>query len=428
LSKRGPIPTELLPATAAIDGAGRLSVGGVDLVELAEEFGTPLFVYDEADIVMRCRAALSSFPGGVYYASKAFLCKHVARLVTGEGLGLDVATGGELAVAQAAGIGGNRLTLHGNNKSEAELVQAIAYGVDRIVVDDGSEVPRIAATAAALSPGRRQKVLVRVTPGVMVDTHRFVMTGQADSKFGVEIASGAAERVIQAILSEPHLSLVGLHFHLGSQIFDLSAFEVAVSVVAPLLERYEIGELSIGGGLGVAYVEGEVGASFEELAARVNAALKANGLQDVSVTIEPGRSIVARAGITLYRVGVIKELSTGTRYVAVDGGMSDNPRPVLYGSGYEVFAPGAAASDRDVPVRLVGKHCESGDVVVEDGALPTGIGPGDVVATPVTGAYGYSMASNYNKVPRPAVVFVRDGKARLVLRRETYDDLMRLEV
>jgi diaminopimelate decarboxylase len=400
-------------------------VGGVDLCSLAEAHGTPLFVYDEAHLRARCREAVAAWGDGVAYASKAFLCRAMAALAHEEGMCLDVATGGELHVALAAGVPGSRLVVHGNNKSLDELAAARAAGA-RIVVDSFDELDRLEALHRA--DGRVATVLVRVTPGVEAHTHEYVMTGQEDSKFGFGLRSGAAAEALSLARASAAVELVGIHAHIGSQIFLLSSFVKAVEVLAPFVAEAGVGELVVGGGLGVPYVEGEEAPSITEWAAAVKAACARAGVPpSVRVTAEPGRAIVATAGLTLYRVGTIKRIPGVRTYVAVDGGMSDNPRPVLYGSGYEAFLPRAADAERPLVATVVGKHCESGDVVVRDARLPVDVRVGDILCTPVTGAYGHSMASNYNKVPRPAVVFVRDGEVRLVVRRETYDDLLRLD-
>jgi len=419
------LPVHLLPHTAAVGCDGRLSVGGVDLVDLAEEMGTPLFVYDEEDIRLRCREALAAWGEGVAYASKAFLCKAMASLVRDEGMWLDVSTGGELAVALAGGFPAERIVLHGNNKSEEELACALRAGVGRIVVDSFDEIARL----EKLTGGQvRPAVLARVTPGVAAHTHQFISTGMDDSKFGFGLNSGDAVQALEHLRSSSSVQLVGIHVHIGSQVFRVDSYARAVEVVARLFGRFELSELCVGGGLGVPYVEGESAPSMGDWARVVKQACETAGLPpSVRVTAEPGRSIVARSGITLYRVGTIKELPGIRTYVAVDGGMSDNPRPVLYGSGYEAFLPREVLAERPRPARVVGKHCESGDVLVADACLPADVAVGDVLATPVTGAYGYSMASNYNKVPRPAVAFVGGGKARLVVRRETHEDLIRLD-
>ncbi len=433
-SSAAPIAPHLLPLTAAVGADGRLLVGGVDICRLADEQGTPLFVYDEEHLRARCREAVAAFGPGVAYGAKAFLCKSMARLAREEGMLLDVATGEELSIALAAGASPSSLVLHGNNKSAEELDTACSLGVHRVVVDSSDELDRLVGALAARRTGpggsapAPQQALVRVTPGVEAHTHEFVTTGREDSKFGFSLASGAADAAVEAIAAVDGLELVGAHAHIGSQIFRLDAFVQEIALLVPFVKRHGLSELCIGGGLGVAYLNGEAAPSIREWASVVHAACASAGLaQQVRVTAEPGRAIVATAGITCYRVGTIKHLPGIRTYVAVDGGMSDNPRPVLYGSGYEAFLPRAASSPRPLPARVVGKHCESGDVLVESARLPADLAVGDVLATPVTGAYGFSMASNYNRLRRPAVVFVGDGKARVVVRRERVDDLLRLE-
>ena len=426
----GPVGAALLPATAHIDPDGRLGVGGVDLVDLAGRYGTPLFVYDEQHLRARCRQAVAAWGEGVAYATKAFLCRAMASLAADEGMHLDVSTGGELHVALSAGVAPARLVLHGNNKSEAELARALDVGVGRIVVDSFDEIDRLAhlTSHAGGAGARRQAVMIRVTPGVEAHTHEFVRTGQEDSKFGFGLASGAAADGVARLRAVAGVELVGVHAHIGSQVFRVESFAEEVEVLAGFFAPLGLSELCIGGGLGAAYVSGEEGPSLADWARTVHEACRRSGIPEgTRITAEPGRSIVATAGLTLYRVGTIKELPGVRTYVAVDGGMSDNPRPVLYGSGYETFLPRAAGATRPRAVTVVGKHCESGDVVVADARLPADLAVGDILATPVTGAYGYSMASNYNKVARPAVVFVGDGVARVVVRRETDDDLLRLD-
>lgn len=415
------LPHNLLPDTAEVGADGRLSVGGCDLLDLAAEHGTPLFVYDEEHLRARCREAVAAFGDGVAYAAKAFLCLAMARLVAEEGMHLDVATGGELHVALAAGVDPERLVLHGNNKSVDELARAREVGVGRIVVDSFDELDRLEALNRDddLVP----RVLLRITPGVEAHTHEFVQTGQDDSKFGFGLASGAAAEAVERASASAAVHVLGLHTHIGSQVFAADSFEKAVGVLAPFVLATGLPELSVGGGLGVAYVEGETAPSITEWAEGIHHACAEAGIT-ARVTAEPGRAIAAAAAVTLYTVGTIKDLPHIREYVSVDGGMSDNPRPVLYGSGYETFLPRAADADRTREVRLVGKHCESGDLLVREGLVPADLAVGDVLATPVTGAYGHSMGSNYNKVLRPAVVFVRDGQARLVVRRETEDDLI----
>ena len=425
----GPVRTELLPMTAQVRTDGNLAVGGTNLLELAQRFGTPLFVYDEEHLRTRCRDAVAAWGDGVAYATKAFLCLAMARLAHEEGMLLDVSTGGELHVALAAGVPPARLVFHGNNKSENEMARALGVGVGRIVVDSFDEIGRLARLAPMPSAGNHlQAVMIRVTPGVEAHTHDFVRTGQEDSKFGFGLASGAASDAVARVRALPGVDLVGIHAHIGSQVFRVKSFAEEVEVLAGFFAPLGLRELCVGGGLGVPYVANETAPSIGQWAQTVHDACRGAGIPaGTLITAEPGRSIVATAGITLYRAGTIKELPGVRTYVAVDGGMSDNPRPVLYGSGYEAFLPREAAAPRPRAARVVGKHCESGDIVVLDARLPADIAVGDVVATPVTGAYGYSMASNYNKVPRPAVVFVSDGDARLVVRRETDDDLIRLD-
>ncbi len=419
------LPISLLSDNAAIATDGRLSVAGCDVLDLADEFGTPLFVYDDDHMRARCREAVTAFGDGVAYATKAFLCTAMAQLAHEEGMHLDVATGGELHVALHAGVPADRLVMHGNNKSELELQTALEAGVGRIVVDSFEEMHRIEAIVADGVPAPR--VLIRVNPGVDAHTHEYLQTGAADSKFGFGLAGGAAEAAIDRAAGSPAMHLAGIHAHIGSQVFVVDSFVKAVGTLAPLVRRASAAEFSIGGGLGVAYVEGESAPSITEWAGAVRMACAEAGIES-RILAEPGRSIVAQAAITLYRVGTIKSIDGVRTFVSVDGGMSDNPRPVLYGSGYEAFLPRSTTAERDRRVRVVGKHCESGDVIVHDAAVPDDLAVGDVLATPVTGAYGHSMGSNYNMVLRPPVVFVRDGAARLVVRRETFADLVERDV
>jgi diaminopimelate decarboxylase len=421
----GPLPWGLLPDSAAIHDDGWVSVGGCSTHDLAEEFGTPLFVYDEDHLRARCREAVATFGDGVAYAGKAFLCLAMARLVHEEGMHLDVATAGEMHVALAAGVPADRLVLHGNNKSEAELARARDQGVGRIVVDSFDELDRLDRLHAA--DGRRPKVLLRATPGVEAHTHEFVQTGQVDSKFGFGVASGDLGKAVDRAAASPSVELVGVHTHIGSQVFVAAFFRQAIEVIAPWVRDLDLPELSIGGGLGVPYVAGEEAPTLGQWGRVVIDACREVGIR-ARVTAEPGRAIAAQAAITLYTVGTIKDIPGVRTYVAVDGGMSDNPRPVLYGSGYEAFLPRAVDAPRPRTVTVVGKHCESGDVLVRDARVPQDLRVGDILATPVTGAYGQSMGSNYNKVPRPAVVFAREGDARPVVRRETDDDLLRLDL
>lgn len=417
----GPVPMSLLPDHAGVADDGMLTVGGVRIDDLVAEYGSPLFIYDENHLRARCREAVAAFGDGVAYATKAFLCRAMARLAHEEGMHLDVATGGELAVALAAGVPGSRLVLHGNNKSRAELAAALDAGVARIVIDSFDEIDRIEAIHA--DTGQVATALVRVTPGVEAHTHEFIATGQDDSKFGFTVSTGVAAAAVERATASPAIDLVGIHAHIGSQVFRLDSFRRAIEVLAAFSNPLGLPELSVGGGLGVAYVEGEETLPIPAWGKIVREACDAAGIT-ARVTAEPGRTIAAAAAVTVYQVGTVKELDGIRTYVSVDGGMSDNPRPVLYGSGYETFLPRAVRAERPRPVRVVGKHCESGDVLVREAWVPEDLAVGDLLATPVTGAYGHSMGSNYNMVLRPAVVFVRDGDARVVVRRQTVEDLL----
>ncbi len=418
----GPLSPTLLPDSAQVLENDVL-VGGVSLVEIAATYGTPLFVYDEATLRARAAEAAAAFDDGVAFATKSFLCGAMARLAHEEGLCVDVATGGEFDLVRRAGVPASRVIVHGNNKSEAELVTAIDARVHRLVVDNFDEIARLRGLVSATRP---VSCLVRVTPGVEAHTHEFIRTGQEDSKFGFSLSSGDARRAIEELRSIPGVTLHGVHAHIGSQIFELDGFVATLRILADFTRGDSFDEVCVGGGLGVAYVEGESAPSLTEWGRTLRAAAAEAGLATTRLLAEPGRSIVASAALTLYRVGTVKPVAART-YMAVDGGMSDNPRPVLYGSGYEAFDVARPLAERSRSLRLVGKHCESGDVIIDEAWLPEATGVGDLVATPVTGAYGYSMASNYNRVPRPAVVFVADGVAREVLRRETFEDLARLE-
>ncbi|MFL6243037.1 MAG: diaminopimelate decarboxylase [Acidimicrobiia bacterium] len=414
----------------------RLQDAGM-LEALATELGTPLFVYDEDDLRRRCREYVSTFgAGNVAYAGKAFLCVAMARLVAEEGLLLDVATGGELHVALHAGFPPERIVFHGNNKSTEELTAALDAGVGRVVADSFDELDRLERLATERSA--RPSVLVRATPGVEAHTHEFIETGTLDSKFGFTTHDGVALEAARRVVESAVLRFSGLHCHIGSMIERLDAYARAVAIVIDLCAAIEestgtrVEELNMGGGLAARYLATDPVMSLAEYESTLRTTVKecvANaGIGEVPhLMIEPGRSISAPAAITLYRVGTVKTVPHGRTYVAVDGGMSDNPRPVVYGAGYEAYLPARIDEPRPLVCSIAGKHCEQGDLVVTDARLPDGIQVGDLLAVPVTGAYGYAMASNYNKVPRPAVVFVRDGQARVVVRRETPDDLVRLD-
>ncbi len=421
----GPIPRHLLPDNASVNPDGVLVVAGVNIADLVAEHGTPLFVYDEDHLRARCREAVETFGPGVAYATKAFLCVAMAQLAHVEGMHLDVATLGELHTALAAGVPAADCVLHGNNKSTTELRTALEAGIGRVVIDSFDELDRL--DALHQSTGLVAPSLLRVTPGVEAHTHEFIATGQDDSKFGFTVSTGLADVAIERAQSSAGIDLRGIHAHIGSQVFSVDSLRRSARVLGELSNRFSLDELSVGGGLGVAYVGEEEGISIAQWGRAVRQECADAGVT-ARIVAEPGRSIVATAGITVYEVGTIKHLEGIRTYVAVDGGMSDNPRPVLYGSGYECFVATRAEADRTVPIRLVGKHCESGDVIVREGFVDPDLAVGDLLVTPVTGAYGHSLASNYNKMPRPAVVFVSNGQARVVIRRETLDDLLRLDV
>lgn len=424
---------QVLPPSAELTAEGHLSLGGCDLVTLAEEFGTPLVAYDEAHLRTMCasyRAALdAAAPGGeVLYASKAFFGLAMLRLAAEEGMSVDVASGGELHAALRAGFDPARIHMHGNAKSRRELDEALAAGVGTVIVDNPGEIATLGELAVAR--GVEQEILVRVTPGVKPSTHSYIATGQLDSKFGFSIAGGAAAEAVALARATAGVRLVGLHCHIGSQLFDLSAYPAAAAIVADFAAEVGGQDLSVmdmGGGLGIAYSRGDRPAAVETLVETIVDAVRAEwgrvGLPMPKIMLEPGRSIVGRAGVTVYRVMSIKDVPGVRRYVAVDGGMSDLLRPMLYGAVYESLLANRAGEEPAGEVRLVGKHCESGDVLVAAAELPE-VRPDDLVCLPATGAYGVSMASNYNGVTRPAVVFVRDGEARLVTRREEYADIV----
>ncbi|WP_203968256.1 diaminopimelate decarboxylase [Sediminihabitans luteus] len=445
------------PSGAELADDGSLTLAGIDVRELAEQQGTPAFVLDEADFRARARRYADAFTEAfgavgaevdVFYAGKAFLSVAVARWACEEGLNVDTCTGGELAVALRAEVPGARLGLHGNNKSDDEIRRAIDARVGRVVVDSLAEIERVAALAAAA--GRtaedRVPVMVRVTTGIHAGGHEFISTAHEDQKFGISLAGGQALAALDAVLAHPELELLGAHSHIGSQIQDAAAFEAAARAMLGLRAEhartsgYLAPELDLGGGYGIAYTADEtpidVPAVARALARTVADACAELGTPVPRISIEPGRSIVGPAAVTLYRVGVVKPVTVGDgadgtfvrTYVSVDGGMSDNIRPVLYGARYTVRLANRRGADDVLRARVVGKHCESGDVVLDDVELPADVAPGDLLAVAATGAYGRSMASNYNHVLRPPVVAVRDGAARVIVRRETEDDLLALDL
>ncbi|WP_121258170.1 diaminopimelate decarboxylase [Nocardioides ferulae] len=430
----------LWSATARkVDGV--LEVGGVRLPDLVAEHGSPAYVLDEADFRARARAFRDGFAGyDVYYAGKAFLCTAVARWVAEEGLRLDVCSGGELAVAERAGFDPAHIGFHGNNKSEAELRRAVRLGVGRIIVDSFHEIERLARIATELDAVA--PVMVRVTAGVEAHTHEYIATAHEDQKFGFSINAGDALEAVRRVLAAPGLELLGLHSHIGSQIFDSSGFEVAARRVLALHARVseELGvtmpEMDLGGGFGIAYTTQDDPADPAQLATEMTKIVehecRALGVAEPRLSIEPGRAIVGPAMCTVYEVGTVKRVAldggASRTYVSVDGGMSDNIRTALYDADYSCTLASRASSAAPLLGRVVGKHCEAGDIVVKDEFVPGDLAPGDLVAVPGTGAYCRSMASNYNHLLRPPVVAVRDGVARVVVRRETEDDLLATDV
>ena len=417
---------------------GVVSVGGLDVNRLAEEFGTPAYILDEDDFRARCRAWHEAFGGeaDVFYAGKAFLSRAVVRWLNEEGLNLDVCSGGELATALDAGMPAERIALHGNNKSTEEIERAIREGVGRIVLDSFQEIVRVAHIADRL--GVRQRVQIRVTVGVEAHTHEFIATAHEDQKFGIALAGGEAAEAVRRVLKLDGLELVGIHSHIGSQIFDMAGFEVSARRVVQLLTEVrdehgvELPEIDLGGGLGIAYTSeddprepSEIAKSLAEIVTRECAAA---GLSVPRISVEPGRAIVGPSAFTLYEVGTIKPLQGLRTYVSVDGGMSDNIRTALYDAEYSVSLVSRSSDAEPMLARVVGKHCESGDIVVRDAFLPADVAPGDLIAVPATGAYCRSMANNYNHALRPPVVAVKDGAARVIVRRETEEDLLRLDV
>lgn len=406
---------DIWPRTATWHG-GELHLGGIGAVELARVHGTPTYVLDEADFTARARAWLDALPDGdVHYGGKAFLCPEVVRWLDRLGLSLDVCTGGELAVAMAGGMPPERVVFHGNNKSPAELRRAVSWGIGCVVVDSFTEISRLAAIATSL--GVRQRVMIRVTPGVDPHTHAFIATGGEDSKFGFSLSAGAAALAVERVTAEPSLELYGLHSHIGSQIFELDTFGTAAARMAEFAAAVGVTRLDLGGGLGIGYTPDDptppTPAELLTVLRKETAGLR--------LAVEPGRSIAGPSTVALYEVGTIKG-----RFVSVNGGMSDNPRPGMYGAAYTASLANRASDASLSPFTVVGKHCESGDVLVRDLPLPGDVRPGDLLAVPVSGAYQRAMANNYNHVPRPPVVAVRDGTARAIVRRESEDDLLRL--
>ncbi|MBO1767567.1 diaminopimelate decarboxylase [Allobranchiibius sp. GilTou38] len=439
----------VFPSGTSLTDDGAVRIAGHDLRDIARAWGTPAYVLDEPDIRRRAAAFREAFTDAfeaigtrvdVYYAGKAFLCTAMARLLQEEGLRLDVCSGGELTVAQRAGVPGEQIALHGNNKSPAEIAQALDAGIGRIVVDSFEEIDRVAAAARERSVVAR--VMLRVKTGVEAHTHEYIATAHEDQKFGFSLADGQVGEAVRRVLAAPEaLQLLGFHSHIGSQIFESDGFREAarrlISLQLAVASEHgvQLPELDLGGGFGIAYLPGDEPLSVREMAGQlagiVQEACAQAGMPLPRVSIEPGRAIVGPAGVTLYEVGTVKPVRVSDdlvrTYVAVDGGMSDNPRPVLYDAEYTCVLAGRPGSDTTTQTRVVGKHCESGDIVVRDVRLPDDVRAGDLLAVPATGAYCRSLASQYNHVPRPPVLALRDGEVGVWLRRETMDDLLALE-
>jgi diaminopimelate decarboxylase len=416
----------VFPRGSRVNAAGHLEIAGCDVVELAEEFGTPAYVYAEDDIRSRAREFREAFESRgadheVLFASKSLPCTAAYRLLSEEGLSVDVASGGELHMALKAGFNPDRIHMHGNNKSDEEILFAARAGIRHLILDSFDEIERCERLL-----DEPQRVLIRVTPGIKPSTHDYITTGQLDSKFGFGLEDGLAAKAVERVLASEKLELVGLHAHIGSQIFELEPYTLAIRALGELAGEW-CRVVNVGGGLGVAYTaEDEPPSIHAYVDVKVRGVAEVFG-EGVRILVEPGRSLVANAGLTAYRVGTVKEIPGVRTYVAVDGGMSDNLRPMLYGSHYEALVADRAAAPARTLVTIAGMHCESGDVIVRD-ALLAEPAVGDVLVTAATGAYGYAMANNYNGVPRPPVVFCRGGEARVVVRRETYEDLTARDV
>ena len=431
---------------ASLAGA-TLSLAGIPAAQLAKDFGTPSFFLDEDAYRSRALAwhngLHSEFgpnAGTIYYAAKSFICTAVAQWIADIGIGIDVCTGGELAVALNGGIDPKKIEVHGNNKSVAEIDRAVSVGVKTIVMDSLFEIERVAA--AAKKHGVRQAVMLRLTPGIEAHTHEKISTAHEDVKFGFSIASGAAWAAVESVATHPELELLGVHCHIGSQIFGSEAHEIATDRLIGFMAKYrdayksELPELDLGGGFGIAYIDGDVTVEPSDVLPQIHAAVKKacaqHNLAIPLVSLEPGRNIVGPTMFTLYEVGTVKDVVVDGRkirkYVSVDGGMSDNARTALYDAQYTAVIAQRNSTAPLALIRLVGKHCETGDIIINEIQLPSDVAPGDLIATPATGAYGRSMASNYNHVPRPPVVAVKDGKARVIVRRENEADLLSLDV
>ena len=449
MSNQSKYPTSLFSSNLTFAGEGEnggvLAIAGCSAEKLVKEFGSPLFVIDQADFFLRAKSWRqvldTSFGGGqLYYAAKSFICIEIAKWLKELKLGLDVCSAGELAVALAADFSASDIEFHGNNKSESEITTAINAGVGTIVIDSFDELTRVAEIAKSLK--KTQKVYLRLTPGVDAHTHEFISTAHEDVKFGFSIASGAANEAIEKCMEQSSLNLAGIHYHIGSQIFEVEGFKIAaqrlVAVLATFRDKYskELAELNIGGGYGIAYTKDESGISPDVVIPAIASVIKDEcakaKLAVPRISIEPGRAIVGPTTTTLYLVGTTKsvKLDNGSerRYISVDGGMSENIRPALYGAVYSAFLANRSSTAELISSRVVGKHCETGDILISEINLPSDIKAGDLLAIPATGAYGRSMASNYNHISRPAVITVINGSARVILRRENEQDLLNLDV
>lgn len=429
----------VLPITAQVNEKNHLEIGGCDVVELAHQYGTPLFIMDEETIRHQCRKYSASFQKlnpntEIIYAGKAFISLALCQLIMEEGLSIDVSSGGELYIAMKAGFPPERIYLHGNNKTQDELGLALNYNVGRIVVDSNNELDLLNKQAG--EKGKKANIYLRITPGIIPTTHSYIQTGQIDSKFGFGLADGKAMEAVKKALALGNLNLCGLHAHIGSQIFALHSYARAIELIMDFVAKvqvetgFEVGELNAGGGLGIKYEAADEPSTIEEFAQVIVGGIQKEAerlnLPLPKIMVEPGRSIIGNAGVTAYMIGTIKEIPGVRTYVSVDGGMSDNLRPMLYGAVYEALIANKANSPTTNKVTIAGKHCESGDVLVRDAILPP-LEIGDILVTPATGAYGYVLSNNYNKQPRPPVILVKDGQAKVIIRRETYEDLIRLE-
>lgn len=424
-----------------VNGAGHLTIGGCDTVDLVRQYGTPLYVMDETQIRAHCRAFVQSMKnnydghGRVLFASKAFCCKEMCRIIASEDMGLDVVSGGELYTALSAGFPADRIYFHGNNKTDLEIKTALEAGIARFIVDNFPELETIERIAAAM--GKTADIMFRIKPGIDAHTHSFIRTGQIDSKFGVALETGEAMQIVKRAIELEHINLCGLHCHIGSQILDVDPFEHAAEVMLKFIADiktetgFVVRELNLGGGFGIKYLESDNPVAYSEYMNRVAKVVKSKaseyGVELPYILIEPGRSIVGSAGITLYTVGAVKTIPNIRTYVSVDGGMCDNPRYILYSSDYDVLCANKAKDPRDFKVTVAGKCCESGDLIQENTAIQH-VEHGDILAVLSTGAYNYSMSSNYNRIPRPPVVMVKEGESRVIVKGETFEDLVRNDI